>query len=392
MRLEPIPVELADQVRQRLRRAAELAAVMDEQDRKRALALHRLMLASALARIGFDGLMISPHGKGHARSQRHAVEALAARGEHEIVVFVREPGAAGLLAGLQIEVVPVGDRLTIAWELRGMPRAARRHRLDAFLTLSERIPLAGGPPTVVWLFESPVHRIRQNRAQGALLRHRASDTLTSALWRRSLSRAAHVAFGSHATEAEVLAAVPALRGCTSVAYPGVAPGFSPGSGPDRPAYALHLGSDDPRDNTRVAIEAAQRAGVRLVVAGSASPHAGAEFAGRVSDEELMRLYRGASVFVEPTLYEGFGYGVLEAMACGAPVVASAVTSIPEVVGDAALLCPVGDVGAFARAVRRVLDEDELAATLRERGLARAATFTWERTCADLSAAIAAALG
>src|SRR4051812_21859771 len=108
------------------------------------------MLPSGLARIGIDGLMISPHGKGHARSQRHAVEALAARGEHELVVFVR---GAVELAG--VEVVRIGDRLTADWELRGVPHAVRAHRLDAFLTLSDRLPLRAPVPIVVWLFESP---------------------------------------------------------------------------------------------------------------------------------------------------------------------------------------------------------------------------------------------
>jgi len=350
------------------------------------------MLASALARIGVDGLMISPRGKGHARSERHAVEALAARGEHEIVVFVRDPGVVDLLDGTNVEVVPVSERLTIDWELRGMPRAARRHRLDAFLSLSERLPLVGGTPLVVWLFESPVHRIRQNRLTGAGLWFRGSDAITTLLWRRSLSRAAHVAFGSHATDGEVLAAIPQLRGRTSVVYPGVPPVFTPGQGPVRAPYVLHLGSDDPRDNTSVAVEAAHRAGVHLVVAGTATPHAGAEFVGRVSDDELVGLYRGAAAFIDPTLYEGFGYGVLEAMACGTPVVASAVTSIPEVVGEDGLLCPPGDADAFASALRRVIGDQELRATLGTRGLARAATFTWERTGAGLSAAIAEALG
>ena len=347
----------------------------------------RSLRSPNVARVGVDGLMISPRGKGHARSELHAVEALAARGEHELVVFVREAGAEELLAGIEVEVVRVSERLTLDWELRGLPRAARRHGLEAFLSLSERLPPAGGPPVVVWLFESPLHRIAANRESGASLRFRASDLITALVWRRSLRRAAHVVMGSRATEQDVLAAVPALRGRTSVAYPGVPPGFAPGPGPDRPPYALHLGSDDPRDNTPVAVEAARRATVDLVVVGGARPVAGADFVGRVSDEQLVTLYRGAVAFIDPTRYEGFGYGVLEAMACGAPVVASGVTSIPEVVGDAALLCSPEDVDGFAAALRRVLDDDELARALRERGLARAATFDWERTAVVLSAAI-----
>jgi len=335
-----------------------------------------------MARVGFDGLMISPHGKGHARSERHAVEALAARVEHELIVFVREPVE---IAG--VEVVRVEPRLTIDWELRGMPVAARRHRLDAFVTLSERLPLAGSLPVVIWLFESPVHRIRSNRRSNAPIWHRASDVLTGGLWKRSLLRAAYVAFGSEATRDEVMSELPLTS--ASVVHPGVPPGFSPGDA-EREPFVLHLGSNDPRDNTRTAVDACRRAGARLLVAGGWRGD-GAEALGRVSDDDLRHLYRRASAFLDPTLYEGFGYGVLEAMACGAPVVASNTTSIPEVVGDAGLLCDPRDVEGLAAAVRRVLGETALAEGLRARGYERAATFTWERTAEGLSAAIAAAV-
>ena len=240
----------------------------------------------------------------------------------------------------------------------------------------------------MWLFESPVHRIRQNRATGAPFRHRGSDLLTSLMWKRSLRRAAHVAFGSHATEEDVTREV-ALQS-TSVVYPGLPPGFSPGPAPDRGRYVFHLGSNDPRDNTATAVEACRIAGARLLVAGGWSGD-GAEALGRVNDEELVELYRGAAAFVDPTLYEGFGYGVLEAMACGAPVVASDVTSIPEVVGDAGLLCDPHSSQSFADAIRRLLDEPGLAASMRERGAAQAARFTWEETGAGLGRALQRAL-
>ncbi len=302
------------------------------------------------------------------------------------MVFVREPFA---LEG--VETVRVTERLMIDWELRGLARAAKRHRLDAFLSLSERLPPVGGPPTVVWLFESPVHRIRQNRRSGAPLRHRSSDLLTAMLWKRSLRRAVHVAMGSRATEREVVAAIPELAGRTSVVYPGLPRGFGPGPASDRGGpYVFHLGSADPRDNTQAAIEACRLVGARLLVAGGArldARGADVEFLGRVSDEELQQFYRGASAFLDPSLYEGFGYGVLEAMACGAPVVASDVTSIPEVAGEAALLCDPRSPEELAAALRRVLDEPGLAGSMRERGLRQAARFTWEATAAGLSAAL-----
>ncbi len=99
----------------------------------------------------------------------------------------------------------------------------------------------------------------------------------------------------------------------------------------------------------------------------------------VSPEELEGLWGLARVFVFPSLYEGFGLPVLEAMARGVPVACSNASSLPEVAGDAALLFDPRDVAAIASAIRRLLDEPALAASLRERGLARARDFTWQRT-------------
>ena len=126
--------------------------------------------------------------------------------------------------------------------------------------------------------------------------------------------------------------------------------------------------------------ARKRIPIRLVVGGAASrTDADAEYTGRVSDEELVRLYRGAAAYVDASLYEGFGYQALEAMACGAPFVGSNATSIPEVVGDAGLLADPRDPEALAAALVRVLEEPGLADELRRRGLERAREFTWEST-------------
>ncbi len=103
------------------------------------------------------------------------------------------------------------------------------------------------------------------------------------------------------------------------------------------------------------------------------------FTGYVSDAELVYLYNAAAVFVLPSLCEGFGLPILEAMACGTPVVASAAGSLPEVIGDTGLLCNVGDPAAFRKAIERILHDPELRATLRERGLKRAEQFSWEES-------------
>jgi glycosyltransferase involved in cell wall biosynthesis len=104
--------------------------------------------------------------------------------------------------------------------------------------------------------------------------------------------------------------------------------------------------------------------------------------GYVAEEDLPALYSGADLFVFPSLYEGFGLPVLEAMACGTPVVTSAVSSLPEVAGDAALLVDPFDVDALTTAMRRVLEDPALTSSLRERGQARAAQFSWERTARE----------
>jgi glycosyltransferase involved in cell wall biosynthesis len=103
------------------------------------------------------------------------------------------------------------------------------------------------------------------------------------------------------------------------------------------------------------------------------------FAGHVPEQDLPALYNGADLFVFPSLYEGFGLPVLEAMACGTPVVTSDSSALPEVAGHAALLVDVTDPEEMALAMRRVLSETGLAEALRGRGLARSALFTWDRT-------------
>ncbi len=176
-------------------------------------------------------------------------------------------------------------------------------------------------------------------------------------------------------------------------------------------YLLFVGSQAPRKNLPRLLEAFARlrrwsdrwrlvvvgAGPRPPAAIAAQIHRlgladGVHVAGRVPEEDLPALYNGADLFVFPSLYEGFGLPVLEAMACGVPVVTADRSSLPEVAGDAALLVDPTDVEAIAAALRRVLADEALAASLRARGLARAATFSWERTARETVAVYESVLG
>lgn len=110
-------------------------------------------------------------------------------------------------------------------------------------------------------------------------------------------------------------------------------------------------------------------------------NANVRFLGSVADADLPALYAAATVFVLPSLYEGFGLPVLEAMACGVPVACSSTSSLPEIAGHAALTFDPLDVGAMAGAIGQLLGDGELRDRVAQAGRARAAGFTWERTAA-----------
>ena len=332
-------------------------------------------------RLALDATAVSVAGKGISRVQASLAETLARRGNVEVVALVRR----GVQLAAPTELVR--SRPAVAWEQLGLVRAGRR--FDLVLTPTERLPVAPGGRFVVWLFETPMRRLAQNRRRGFY--QRGSDLVTRALWQRSLRRAAAVVAGSRVTADELEAAVPQLAGSVRVVHPGVDREFRPAAHDASAAarYVFHLGSSDPRDNTQTVVSAfalAQRRlrePVRLVVGGDLGDRrlAGVELVGRVSDEELARLYGNAAAYLDASLFEGFGYQPLEAMACGAPVIASNAKAVTEVVGDAGVLCDPQNAEALADALVRVLQEPGLADELRRRGLARAATFTWDKTAA-----------
>ncbi|GIW06589.1 MAG: glycosyl transferase family 1 [Dehalococcoidia bacterium] len=177
--------------------------------------------------------------------------------------------------------------------------------------------------------------------------------------------------------------------------------------PDR--FVLYLGGFDARKNVPLLLRAAAAAGDwALVIAGDPpatrlplypdirTPAAALGrrviWLGRVTEEEKRHLYQSATVFCYPSRYEGFGLPVLEAMACGTPVVCANATSVAEVAGEACELVPPDDEARLAAALQRLMLDEERRAVLRERGRERARLFTWDRTARATAAAYARALG
>ncbi len=175
-------------------------------------------------------------------------------------------------------------------------------------------------------------------------------------------------------------------------------------------YLLYVGTIEARKNlTRLlqAWEGLYRAGAAppLVIAGKrgwldedffAALHASTErdgvvLTGYVRDEDLPALYTAAETLVLPSLYEGFGLPILEAMSCGTPVACSNTSSLPEVAGDAAVFFEPADTQAIAAALEHVLSRPALRAELSERGLKRAAAFSWETTARETLAVYDAAV-
>jgi glycosyltransferase involved in cell wall biosynthesis len=109
------------------------------------------------------------------------------------------------------------------------------------------------------------------------------------------------------------------------------------------------------------------------------------FPGYVPADDLPAVYGAASVAAMPSVYEGFGLPVLEAMACGTPVISSSASSLPELGGDAARYFDPYDVGAIADAIRAVWTDGDLQAEMRQRGMAQAARFSWKRAAEETSA-------
>ncbi len=359
-------------------------------------------------------------GGGIGRYVRELVAALARQDSTtEYRLFVAGAGRKSLPPAPGPNFTFATTRITPRWFARAWHRARLPLRIEAFTGPADLLHATDFvlPPSRshALLTVHDLSFVRVPEAASPSLRAYLNTVVP-----RSVGRAAHVLADSQATKADLIALYGTPPEKITVLLSGVDARFHPVSAPDgvrekygigaRP-YILSVGTVQPRKNYGRLIQALaqlRRGGldVGLVIVGgkgwledpiyaAMDAHAMRDyvrFTGFADEADLPALYSAAACVAQPSLYEGFGLPVLEAFACGTPVVTSNLSSLPEVAGDAALMLDPLDVEALTDALRRLLTDTALRQTLITRGTARAAHFTWDSAARHLRAIYSAYAG
>ncbi len=368
-------------------------------------------------KIGMDARCLSGRFTGDRTYWRGLLQGLAGvDAKNEYVLYTRlpmegEPPALGANFSWRALPSPKNDAL---WMLRAFPRALKVDKIDVAHT-QYNVPLLGAPCPIV----TTVHDV-----SFAVLPHLflpRDRWLLNTFVPRSMQKAARVVAVSENTRRDILRVykgrvapekvVTVLEaadkrfqlpaGGQENAWQMVNTRFGLGDAP----YILSVGVLQPRKNLSLLLDAFALVKLgphppphKLVIVGkrgwlgeeldrqaAALPPSVAEqivWTGYVPDDDLPVLYGGADAFCYPSQYEGFGLPPLEAMACGCPVLCVRASSLPEVVGTDAILLPADNSAAWADALDKLLGSPLVRARWRERGLARAAGFSWEQTARE----------
>jgi len=256
-------------------------------------------------------------------------------------------------------------------------------------------------------FVTTVHDVKPILFPALAQRRNLNSLIEQLLVGNKWARIDHVVTDSVCSRRDILTHCQVPDSGLTVVYPGIdlerfTPHPSQGSvRPQRP-FVLSVSGADPTKNVGTLVDAFKRLPPEireahdLVLVGDfrrrlevreRAVRLGLEkqtiFPGVVDDDRLIALYQQAAVFVFPSRYEGFGLPVLEALACGCPVISSNASSLPEVAGDAALLVDPLDADGFARAMQCVLSDLDVARDLRRRGPVRAVQFSWDQTAREM---------
>jgi glycosyltransferase involved in cell wall biosynthesis len=340
----------------------------------------------------FDAHQLGRRQTGNETYVRELLRAFRDRTDVDLIAAVEagQPPTGILAPPIRLRRVPSNG----LGRLGVMSLLARRAGVDLVHAVYF-LPPATRRPTVLTVHDISFERYPEFFSRLALVRDRL-------LVRASARAATRVITVSETSRRDLieLYGIPEDR---VVAIPnGVAEGFRPANGTwtpypgDRPLRVLAVGTLQPRKNLLRLLDAliivAREIPVQLRVVGPDGYQADeirdrlsssiqTEVVGWLDDDALAAEYRCADVFVYPSIYEGFGLPVIEAMASGTPIVTSSGGSLPEVAGDAALIVDPLDVQGLAAAIRSVAEDGHGATALRQRGLERSRTFTWARSAA-----------
>jgi glycosyltransferase involved in cell wall biosynthesis len=363
-------------------------------------------------RIGIEGKTLTTHASGIGRYAINLTRTLLTilasnRNDIDFVIFTAPQTCRDILHGFPGTYSECGMAVksSLLRSLAFLPRAIQRQRIDVFHGLDHvAIPLFGKQGKYVVTIHDIIPLLFP---QFFPLKHRL---VVRAALVRVAKQADMVIVPSQAVQEDVMQHLHITTDRLAVIPEGCERRFSPLTEPARLAqmrqayglpsqYLLFLGTLEPRKNVTTLLQAfahlrqAQEIdpALRVVIAGAPGWQTATlyhtvrrlrlenavVFPGFIAEADLPDLYRGAQIFVFPSLYEGFGLPVVEAMGCGVPVIASNTSALPEVTGGAALLVDPLDVAGLAAAIRELGHNDGLRQRLRCQGLARTQHFSWE---------------
>lgn len=350
-----------------------------------------------------DARTATPHFPGIGRYVANLARALIPQlaPDERLTVFFDPAHPLELPSGDSVHSLPVDVSPFSLRQQWAIPRLLQQHKANVYHSAYYLMPYFPGVPTLLTLYDLiPIYFPGHSTLKARLLFRWATAL--------ALRTTQHTLAISEATRRDFLACF-RLQPERITAIPLAAdPAFTPQS-PEVVAalraryhlpkkFVLYLGSNKPHKNLVRLVEAwaavqTEVSDYTLVIAGAwlpqhPEPRQRAQalgindrvcWLGPLPGADLPALYTAADVFVFPSLYEGFGLPVIEAMACGTPVACANTSSLPEVAGDAAVLFDPSQTGAIVDAVQRLLGDVNLRADLRRRGLTQAAGFSWTRT-------------
>ncbi len=368
-------------------------------------------------KVGINALFLNTPASGSRQYLIHLLKALAEVDTQNEYVLLGPQTLVGNVNSFPYQVYPVpffarrNENIEkLVWEQLAGPAAARKAGVDIFHVPHFAPPLFPRTPTVVTIHDVIPLRLP---AYSAGARLKAYMSLVA----RAARKATLVITVSQHARQDIIDTlhIPADR--IRVIYEAAGDEYKPVSDPTIVAracqrygvgerYIFYIGGLDQRKNVPQLVRAfallsrqLDDPDLQLFISGDPGKQRGPLFPdprpiavesgiadrviyGFVEDEDKAAIYSGASLFVYPSIYEGFGLPPLEAMSCGAPVVCSNRTSLPEVVGDAAITVDPDDTGALAGAMQSVLTNSMLQAELRARSLQRAAQFNWRKAAKE----------